>query len=79
MPYTAKAHESQTVLTLDDFTGGLNQAVLPSLAAKNECYAMENLFLDPRSGRPRTRYPIIKYSSSAAPAPVNGLWPGRRS
>jgi hypothetical protein len=74
MPYTGKEHESQGILTLDDFTGGMNRAVLPSLAEGNECYTMENMFLDARSGRPRTRYPIIKYSASAIAYPVNGLF-----
>jgi hypothetical protein len=79
MPYTGKEHESQTILTLDNFTGGMNQSVLPSLVEGNEVYEMTNMFLDPRSGRPRTRFPLDRYSASAATnkfgaAHLNGLY-----
>lgn len=74
MPVTFKKHETQTTLTLDNFTGGMNKSVPPSLIGADECETMENMFLDPRSGRPRTRYPIIKYSATAAPSTINGLY-----
>jgi len=74
MPYTISEHQETKVIDLNNFTGGMHVGLPSTQILDNECELMENMFLDPNSGRPRTRYPIAVYTGTAAGAPVNGLY-----
>ena len=65
MPYSAKKHEDQETIEIVDFLGGMNRGMPAALLKDNEMARIDNMFFDRRSGRPRTRYPITKYSNSA--------------
>jgi hypothetical protein len=79
MPYTATDHQETQVIELSAFTGGINSGIPPTQIADNECTAIYNMFMDRTSGRLRTRYPIIKYSNTAAPGIVYNMhyWKGK--
>lgn len=77
MPQTGAKHVTQRIVQLDSFIGGMNQSMPATQIADNECQLIQNMFLDPRSGKPRSRYPITRYSNSApsyGAGPVNSLY-----
>jgi len=75
MPKTSTKHDTEQVLDINSFIGGQNEGVPPTQIADNECEILKNFFLDRRGGKPRTRYPILKYSNSAVDpvAPISGM------
>lgn len=68
MPQHGGKHQQEQPLELLDFTGGLNVGVPASMIEDNECQVLTNFYLDPMSGKPRTRYPLVRHSSSAPSA-----------
>lgn len=68
MPIHWTKHEQEGTVEISDFQGGINVAVPRTQIADNECEWIENFYFDPTDGRLTTRWPIDKYSNSAAVA-----------
>ena len=76
MPMHWQKHLEEGIVEVSDFQGGINVSVPRTQIEDNECEWIENFYFDPTDGRLTTRWPIDKYSNSAAVAstPVTGLY-----
>jgi hypothetical protein len=76
MPIAAADHKGQDIIEISSFMGGMNKGVPATQLQDDECELIENFFFDRRSNKPRTRYPIVKYSNSAVDpvAPIDSLY-----
>jgi hypothetical protein len=75
MPIHWDKHKEEGVVDLSDFQGGVNLVNPPTILNDNEQVWLENFYFDPASGKPRTRYPIVRYSNSAPSAnPITALY-----
>lgn len=76
MPMHWTKHLEEGVVEISDFQGGINVSVPRTAIQDNECEWIENLYFDPTDGRLTTRWPVDKYSNSAAVAStaVTGIY-----